>query len=132
MNVRSANLEISLPGQEEREIILVGAHYDTVTNSPGADDNASGVAALLELSRLLSTAKPKCTLRFVAFVNEEPPFFQGDDMGSMVYSRAARRRGDDIRLMLCLETIGFVLTAVTRVFLARPAGIHRGSLRYGV
>jgi acetylornithine deacetylase/succinyl-diaminopimelate desuccinylase-like protein len=62
---------ISLPG----EIILVGAHYDTVAGAPGANDNASGVAALLLLSEMFTHIEPKRTVRFVSFVNEEPPFF---------------------------------------------------------
>ncbi|MGH8473426.1 MAG: M28 family peptidase, partial [Gammaproteobacteria bacterium] len=94
--VRSENLEVTLPGVS-REIILIGAHYDSVRGSPGANDNASGVAALLELSLALLEAKPACSLRFVAFVNEEPPFFYWSEMGSRVYAKAARARGDDIR-----------------------------------
>lgn len=88
-------------------ILLVGAHYDTVAGTPGADDNASGVAALLELSRLLAKTKPKSEIRFVAFTNEEPPFFQTGLMGSLVYAHDARQRGDDIRFMVSLETLGF-------------------------
>ncbi|MGQ0593627.1 MAG: M28 family peptidase [Gammaproteobacteria bacterium] len=89
-----------------REIILIGAHYDSVRGSPGANDNASGVAALLELSRLFAELKPDRTVRFVAFVNEEPPFFYRRQMGSMVYTEAARERDDDIRLMMSLEMLG--------------------------
>jgi Zn-dependent M28 family amino/carboxypeptidase len=108
VGVRSANLEITRRGTvHPAEIILVGAHYDSVPGSPGANDNASGIAALLELSRLFAHATPARTLRFVAFVNEEPPFFLFGNMGSMHYARAARQRGDDIRLMISLETIGF-------------------------
>ncbi len=107
-SVRSANLEITRRGAlRPAEIVLVGAHYDSVVGSPGANDNGSGVAALLELSRLFAAVEPARTLRFVAFTNEEPPFFLFGKMGSMRYARAARRRGDDIRLMLSLETIGF-------------------------
>lgn len=106
-DVRSANLEITLPGQGEKEYILVGAHYDTISPSPGADDNASGVAALLELSNLLKDAEPKCDLRLVAFVNEEPPFFFTPRQGSRVYAKQARRRGERIRLMLSLEMLGY-------------------------
>jgi Zn-dependent M28 family amino/carboxypeptidase len=57
------------------EILLLGAHYDSVVGSPGANDNASGVAALLEISRMFQALEPALTVRFVAFVNEEPPFF---------------------------------------------------------
>ncbi len=107
MGVRSANLEITRHGSRHPdEIILLGAHYDSVRGSPGANDNGSGVAALLELSRLFSTIEPACTVRFVAFTNEEPPFFPRGRPGSMLYAREARRRGDAIRLMIALETIG--------------------------
>lgn len=106
--VRSENLEVTLPGASRpQEIILIGAHYDSVSGSPGANDNASGVAALLELSRAMAQAKPDRTIRFVAFVNEEPPFFYGGEMGSGVYAKAARARDDDIRLMISLEMLGY-------------------------
>ena len=106
--VRCLNLEITRGGgAREREILLIGAHYDTVVGSPGANDNASGVSALLELSRLFAGAEPALTVRFVAFVNEEAPFFTSRQQGSIVYAEAARRRGDDIRLMASLETIGW-------------------------
>ncbi len=105
--VDSANLEISIAGNARAgEIVLAGAHYDTVPGSPGADDNASGVAAILELARLLREAQPARTIRLVAFVNEEPPFFFWGEMGSKVYAKAARARGDDIRVMLSLEMLG--------------------------
>ena len=107
MGVRSANLEITRRGSRHpEEIILLGAHYDSVRGSPGANDNGSGVAALLELSRLFSSIEPACSVRFVAFTNEEPPFFRTGRPGSMLYARQARRRGDAIRLMIALETIG--------------------------
>ena len=105
--VDSANLEVVVPGGDRAtEIVLAGAHYDTVPGSPGADDNASGVAAIVELARLLRDARPARTIRLVAFVNEEPPFFFWGEMGSKVYARAARARGDDIRVMLSLEMLG--------------------------
>ena len=101
------NLEITIPGSARAgEIVLVGAHYDTVQGSPGANDNASGVAALLEMARLLQGRAGARTVRLVAFVNEEPPFFYFGNMGSKVYARAARARGDDIRVMLSLEMLG--------------------------
>jgi len=101
------NLEVEIAGGERaREIVLVGAHYDTVPGSPGADDNASGVAALIELARQLGGCRPARTVKLVAFVNEEPPFFYFGQMGSKVYARAARERGDDIRVMLSLEMLG--------------------------
>ncbi len=101
------NLEVNRGGRgRPGEIILIGAHYDSVRGSPGANDNASGVAALLELSRLFAALEPDRTVRFVAFVNEEPPFFYRRQMGSMVYAKAARERGEDIRLMMSLEMLG--------------------------
>jgi Zn-dependent M28 family amino/carboxypeptidase len=101
------NLEITIAGTgQPGEIIVLGAHYDSVAGSPGGDDNASGVAALLEIGRLLAHLRPERTIRLVAFVNEEPPFFPLGEMGSRVYARAARQRGDDIRVMLSLEMLG--------------------------
>lgn len=106
--VRCLNLEITRSGgARRREILLMGAHYDTVMGSPGANDNASGVSALLEMSRLFASVAPALTVRFVAFVNEEAPFFTSRQQGSMVYAEAARRREDNIRLMASLETIGW-------------------------
>lgn len=106
--IRCANLIVTRTGSGARrnEILLLGAHYDSVVGSPGANDNASGVAALLEISRMFQALEPVVTVRFVAFVNEEPPFFWTRQQGSMVYAQAARRQGDDIRLMASLETIG--------------------------
>jgi hypothetical protein len=102
------NLEAEVPGGARRdEIVVVGAHYDSVHGTLGADDNASGVAALLALSRAFAGAHPARTLRFVAFANEEPPYFQTEAMGSLVYARACRARGDAVVAMISLETIGF-------------------------
>jgi hypothetical protein len=106
--VQCANLEvISNGGLRQSEILLIGAHYDSVIGSPGANDNASGVAALLEISHQFARIEPAMTVRFVAFVNEEPPFFRGGQQGSMVYAKAAHHLGDDIRLMASIETIGW-------------------------
>jgi Zn-dependent M28 family amino/carboxypeptidase len=102
-----ANLEATLTGRTKRErVLLLGAHYDSVAGSPGADDNASGVAALLEIAALFAGTTPSLTVRFVAFVNEEPPFFMTQRQGSAIYAKAARKRGDDIRLMVSLEMLG--------------------------
>lgn len=89
------------------EIIVVGAHYDTVQGSPGADDNASGVAAMLEISRLLSQQKISRTIYFVAFVNEEPPFFYTRRMGSYQYAKKLRKEKTNVIAMLSLESIGY-------------------------
>ncbi|MCX6906753.1 MAG: M28 family peptidase [Verrucomicrobia bacterium] len=88
------------------QIIVVGAHYDSVRGSPGANDNGSAVAALLELARKFAGEKTMRTVRFVAFANEEPPFFLTDKMGSRVYATGCRERCDDIRAMISLETMG--------------------------
>ena len=105
--IRCANLVATSEGGGRRsEILLLGAHYDSVMGSPGANDNASGIAALLEISRMFQILAPVLSVRFAAFVNEEPPFFRTARQGSMVYAQALRRRGEDIRLMVSLETIG--------------------------
>ncbi len=102
------NLEAEITGSESPdEIVIIGAHYDSLEGTPGANDNASGVAAILALARTFANSKPERTLRFVAFVNEEPPFFQSDDMGSFVYAKSCRERNDDVVAMLSLETIGY-------------------------
>jgi Zn-dependent M28 family amino/carboxypeptidase len=107
-NIQCANLEVTQKGNARAEqIILVGAHYDTVYGSPGANDNGSGLAVLLELSRLFQSETTNMSVRFVAFVNEEPPFFFSGRQGSNIYAKAIRQRGDDIRLMLALETMGY-------------------------
>jgi hypothetical protein len=81
--------------------VVVGAHYDTVPGSPGADDNASGVAVLIELSRMGLPAY------FVAFANEEAPYFQSDEMGSYLWASRARFRKDTIKAMVSLEMLGY-------------------------
>jgi len=104
------NIEAELKGTVQLdEIVVVGAHYDSPPESPGANDNASGVAAMLELARHFKEMKPGRTVRFVGFVNEEPPYFQTELMGSRVYASNARKRGDKIIAMLSLETVGFYL-----------------------
>ena len=102
------NLEVELPGvTQQGEIIVVGAHYDSVVGAPGGNDNGSGVAATLELARLFRGARPARTLRFVLFVNEEPPFYRTEQMGSRVYAARARARKENIVAMFSLETIGY-------------------------
>lgn len=88
-------------------IVIIGAHYDTVEGSPGADDNASSIAGLLELYRLLSRHTFKKTVRFVAFTLEEPPYFSTDQMGSWVHAAGCRDRNENIELMICLEMLGY-------------------------
>jgi len=81
--------------------VVVGAHYDTVPGSPGADDNASGVAVLIELARMGLPG------RFVAFANEEMPYFQSGEMGSLAYAARAAAAGDKLSAMLSLEMLGY-------------------------
>jgi hypothetical protein len=102
------NLEVERRGASSPdEIVVVGGHYDSVFGCPGANDNASGTAGVLALARSLATWSPARTLRFVAFVNEEPPHFQSDEMGSRVYAKRCRERNEKIVAMLSLETIGY-------------------------
>ncbi|NOZ68265.1 MAG: M28 family peptidase [Deferribacteres bacterium] len=88
-------------------VLVIGAHYDTVTGTPGADDNASGVAGLLELARLLVNEPLGLSVQFVAFVLEEPPFSRSRHMGSYVYARSLHQKGTDVEGMICLESIGY-------------------------
>jgi Zn-dependent M28 family amino/carboxypeptidase len=104
------NIDAELRGIEKPdEIIVIGAHYDSIAipfGCPGANDNASGVAATLEIARLLASQRLRRTTRFVAFVNEEPPYFQTADMGSLVYAQRCRERNEKIIGMITPETIG--------------------------
>lgn len=103
-----SNIEARLTGTTKvQEIVVIGAHYDTITDCAGANDNGSGVAAVLELARRFAAKPQDRTIHFVAFVNEEPPFFQTSQMGSVVYATAAKTRGDRIVGMLSLETMGY-------------------------
>lgn len=102
------NIEVEIAGSARAgEIVIVGAHYDSVRGATGANDNGSGVAAVLELARLARTLRPARTLRFVLFVDEEPPFFKSGEMGSRKYARRARERGENVIAMFSLETIGY-------------------------
>ena len=92
---------------EPEKWIIIGAHYDTVAYSPGANDNGSAVAVLLELSRMLKRSSFPRTIRFVAFANEEPPFFKTGKMGSVIHAQGCRQRGESIEAMICLETLGY-------------------------
>ncbi|MGN6545219.1 MAG: M28 family metallopeptidase [Aureliella sp.] len=109
---QAANIVVERIGTKRPdEVILLGAHYDTVSTTPGADDNASAVAVLLEVSRLLTEYRSKRTVRYVAFACEEPPYFNLDSMGSQYHARQSRMRGDKIVGMLCLEMVGYYSTA---------------------
>ena len=98
---------VSVGTKHPERIVVIGAHYDTAGALPGANDNGSGVAAVLELAeRLRGVSLPK-TVRWVFFANEEPPWFLGPGMGSFVYARGCKERGEKIDAMLSLETIGY-------------------------
>jgi len=105
---RFRNVEVAVPGAGRAgEILVIGAHYDGAPGVPGANDNASGVAAVLELARLLQGARLERTVRLVLFPNEEPPHFYSDEMGSRHYARRAAQAGERIVAMLSIETIGY-------------------------
>ncbi len=94
-------------GPEGGPRMVVGAHYDAAGPYPGADDNASGVAGLLELARLLSEEPPASDVELVSFPLEEPPFFMTRHMGSAVHARALKAKGVEVRAMIALEMIGY-------------------------
>lgn len=105
-------IEVELRGVVEPEkIVVVGAHYDSFDASPGANDNASGVAAVLALAERFAAARvgdaPDRTLRLVFFPDEEPPHFQTDEMGSLVYAKACRAADDEVIAMFSIETVGY-------------------------
>jgi Zn-dependent M28 family amino/carboxypeptidase len=102
------NLDVEILGTtRQEEIVIVGAHYDTVPGTPGANDNTSGVAAVLALARRFARRKTDRTLRFVAFTNEESPYAHTEAMGSRDYSRRCRKRDENVVAMMSLETIGY-------------------------
>ena len=103
--VSCSNIEAEVPGGAE--IVVISAHYDSVIGAPGADDNGSGVAAVLALARTFAGRKQKRTLRFVAFANEEPPWFATEQMGSFRYAQRCRERRENVVAMLSLESIGY-------------------------
>ena len=118
-----ANLYVERRGTTRpEEIIVVGAHYDSrcgmstmkgrvpdhsYPGTPGANDNASGIAATLALAQFFAMRETEHTLRFVAFVNEEPPFFKTPEMGSWVHAKGCRSRGEQIVGMFTPETLGY-------------------------
>jgi len=102
------NIQAELPGTDRRdEIVVVGAHYDSVPGAPGANDNGTGMVAVMAIARAFSGRRASRTLRFVAFANEEPPYFQTPRMGSWVYAKSCRERDENIVAMFTPETIGY-------------------------
>ncbi len=110
---RVRNLEVTISNTDARRhkprLIVVGAHYDSAPGSPGANDNATGSAAVIELARSLMTMEPtpEREVRLVLFVNEEPPYFKTAQMGSFRHAQDLHRRGEDVMAMLSLETLGW-------------------------
>ncbi|MBK8010921.1 MAG: M20/M25/M40 family metallo-hydrolase [Deltaproteobacteria bacterium] len=104
----ASNVEVEVRGtQHPAKILVVGAHYDTCEDTPGADDNASGVAVVLELARRLRDAPLERSVRLVAFANEEPPYFWTDLMGSKVYAQAIAAEPVEVFGMLSIESVGY-------------------------
>jgi Zn-dependent M28 family amino/carboxypeptidase len=106
------NIDVTIEpatANSDPEVIVVGAHYDSAPGSPGANDNASGAAAVIELARLLHDLNGSAgkRIRLALFVNEEPPYFRTEAMGSLHYARALARRNERVVAMYSLETIGF-------------------------
>ena len=114
---RVRNIEVAVGnvarGKRPERIFIVGAHYDSAPGAPGANDNGSGTAAVLELARILKTVQlgAGTELRFVLFVNEEPPYFMGEEMGSMVHAAEMKRQGQNVQAALVLETMGYYTEA---------------------
>jgi Zn-dependent M28 family amino/carboxypeptidase len=102
------NVIAELKGRTSPEkVLIIGAHYDTVRTTPGADDNASGVAGLLRLAKLLANRPQDKTVRFVAFALEEPPTYRTKNMGSYHYAASLKKNDEQVEGMVCLEMIGY-------------------------
>jgi hypothetical protein len=112
LDLQFTNLWTEIPGRTRpEEVVVLGAHYDTILGTPGADDNATAVAGLLALSGRARQRDWDRTLRFVAFANEEPPFFMSPSMGSLVYAQSCQERNEKIQAMVCLEMLGYYTDA---------------------
>ena len=105
-----SNIEVVIPGRSAA-LLVVGAHYDSARGSPGANDNGTGVVALIELARRLQGSSPELTVALVFFVNEEPPYFNTEKMGSRVWANEAAQRGANIVGAISLETMGYFTEA---------------------
>ena len=121
---RARNIEAVIQGQHQSaDGLIVGAHYDSV-DCPGANDNASAVAALLEIAKAtVKRGMPRRTVRFVAFANEEPPYFASDAMGSWVYARELVRDSKKVLGMICLEDIGYYSTQPGSQSIPHPVSV---------
>ena len=124
--VRNIDVTIEPPaGRSDPEVVVVGAHYDSARGTPGANDNATGAAAVLELARLMRDLKGVSgkRIRLVLFVNEEPPYFMTEAMGSLNYARALAARHERVVAMYSLETIGFYSSAPGSQSYPAPFGL---------
>lgn len=106
------NLIADKEGSDPDHLLIIGAHYDSFNYSPGADDNASGVAMLLELARIFRQASPRTSIKFVFFTNEEPPFYETSDMGSRRYVDEVLVSEKRIVRMINLESVGYFTTTL--------------------
>jgi len=88
-------------------IYVIGAHYDAFNGLPGADDNASGIAGVLELARILSNKPPRCKTQLIAYTLEEPPYFRSEGMGSYIHAKSLIDKNESVALMLSIEMIGY-------------------------
>ncbi len=138
------NIEASMPAPDDAPVLIVGAHYDSrcamdrirrgrkrlsgQPGTPGANDNGTGVAATLALARAFARSSQPVALRFVAFVNEEPPFFRTNLMGSLVYARRCRERGENVVGMLTPETLGYYSDEPGSQRYPFPLGLTRSSV----
>ncbi len=107
---QARNIEVVIePATTDAGTLVIGAHYDSHLDAPGANDNGSGTAAVIELARLLADLRGRSAIRIrlVLFVNEEPPYFKSRYMGSLVYARHLKRSGERVAGMISLETLGF-------------------------
>ena len=107
------NIDVEIKGSKlPNEVVIIGAHYDSAVGTPGANDNGSGTAAMLLLAKHFAKSAPQRSLRFVAWTNEEPPYFQNPgEMGSWVYAEKCRVEKQDIKSVLSLETMGYYTDA---------------------
>lgn len=122
-DVRNIDVVLEAP-KKDIDVIVVGAHYDSAQGTPGANDNASGTAAVLELARLLHDLKDSAAkrIRLVLFVNEERPYYGTAEMGSLNFARLLRERGERVTAMYSLETIGYFSDAPGSQKYPKPFG----------
>ena len=123
------NIEVTVdPAKPDVETIVVGAHYDSAIGTPGANDNATGTAAVIELARLMSDLKGKSPkrIRLVLFVNEEMPYFSTDEMGSLQYAKRLAETNERVTAMYSLETLGYFSDAAGSQQYPAPFGAFFG------